>query len=119
MRGVTGGGGRRRAVTRYRVLERFDEATLMEASPETGRWRQIRLHFSALGHAVAGDAEEGDAGANAEYARRYGLRRMFLHAGHLRFRHPVSGRWAAFSSRLPGELERVLAALRSGGKAGR
>jgi len=56
----------RRALTRYRVLERFDDATLVEVHPQTGRWRQIRLHFRALGHPVAGDPDEGDAAAAAD-----------------------------------------------------
>ncbi len=79
--GVAGAGEPLRALTRYRVLERFDRATLVEARPQTGRWRQIRLHFRALGHPVAGDPDEGDAAANAELARAAGLGRMFLHAG--------------------------------------
>ena len=103
---------RRRALTRYRVLERFDCATLVEAHPQTGRWRQIRLHFRALGHPVAGDPDEGNAAANAEFARAAGLGRMFLHAGSLKFRHPATGRPLAFSLALPDELEKVLNRLR-------
>jgi 23S rRNA pseudouridine1911/1915/1917 synthase len=102
-----------RALTRYRVLERFRGATLVEAFPQTGRWRQIRLHFNALGHPVAGDPDEGDAIANAELARSVGLRRMFLHAGYLKFRHPKTARSMAFSLALPDELESALARLRA------
>jgi 23S rRNA pseudouridine1911/1915/1917 synthase len=102
----------RRALTRYRVLERFDDATLVEVHPQTGRWRQIRLHFRALGHPVAGDPDEGDAAANAGFARAAGLGRMFLHAGSLKFRHPGTGRPLAFSLALPDELEKVLSRLR-------
>jgi 23S rRNA pseudouridine1911/1915/1917 synthase len=109
---VAGAGESQRALTRYRVLERFDRATLVEAFPQTGRWRQIRLHFAALGHPVAGDADEGDAAANAELARSAGLNRMFLHAGFLKFRHPGAGRPMAFSLALPDELESVLDRLR-------
>ena len=87
-------------------------ATLVEAFPQTGRWRQIRLHFRALGHPVAGDPDEGDAAANAELARAAGLGRMFLHAGALKFRHPATGRPLAFSLALPDELEKVLSRLR-------
>jgi 23S rRNA pseudouridine1911/1915/1917 synthase len=102
----------RRALTRYRVLERFDRATLVEAFPKTGRWRQIRLHFRALGYPVAGDPDEGDAAGNAELARAAGLARMFLHAGSLKFRHPGTGRLLTFSLALPDELEKVLSRLR-------
>ena len=110
--GVAGAGEPQRALTRYRVLERFDCATLVEARPQTGRWRQIRLHFRALGHPVAGDPDQGDAAANAVLARAAGLGRMFLHAGSLKFRHPATGRPLAFSLALPDELEKVLNRLR-------
>jgi 23S rRNA pseudouridine1911/1915/1917 synthase len=110
--GVAGAGEPQRALTRYRVLERFDGATLVEALPQTGRWRQIRLHFRALGHPVAGDPDEGDAAANAQLARAAGLVRMFLHAGALKFWHPGTGRPLAFSLALPDELEKVLSRLR-------
>jgi len=109
---VTGARGTQPAITAYRVLERFHAATLVEAVPHTGRWRQIRLHFRALGHPVAGDREEGDAAANAELARSAGLRRMFLHAAILKFRHPVTGSPLAFSLPLPDELEGTLQRLR-------
>ena len=109
---VAGAGEPQRALTRYRVQERFDCATLVEAHPQTGRWRQIRLHFTALGHPVAGDPDEGDAAANAALARSAGLNRMFLHAGFLKFRHPDTGRPQAFSLALPEELEAVLSRLR-------
>ena len=109
---AAGAGEAQRATTQYRVLERFDRATLVEAHPLTGRWRQIRLHFRALGHPVAGDPDEGDAAANAELARAAGLGRMFLHAGFLKFRHPGTGRPLEFSLALPDELQRVLKRLR-------
>ena len=111
--GLTNAPGARRAVTRYRVVERFETATLVQAIPRTGRWRQLRLHFKALGHPVAGDAEEGDAAANADLAKRCGLCRMFLHAGYLQFRHPVTHRSVSLSVPLPAELAQVLRSLRS------
>jgi len=110
--GLVGAQGTRHAVTRFRVVERFETATLVEASPQTGRWRQLRLHFKAFGHPVAGD-EEGVPEANRELAARYGLRRMFLHAGALQFTHPRTGRRIAVSAPLPAELETVLRAFRS------
>jgi 23S rRNA pseudouridine1911/1915/1917 synthase len=110
--GVAGAGEPQQALTRYRVLERFDGATLVEAFPQTGRWRQIRLHFKALGRPVAGDPDEGDAAANVQLARSAGLNRMFLHACFLKFRHPGTGRPMAFSLALPDELETALDRLR-------
>jgi len=110
---VVGGREARRAETRYRVLRRFDDATLVEARPRTGRWRQIRLHFNALGYPVAGDDEEGDAAANALFAQELGLRRMFLHASRLGFGHPRTGGLLRFESKLPLELRRALDAFGS------
>jgi len=106
--GMVGGPGARQALTRYRVIERFGFATLVEARPVTGRWRQIRLHFSAIRHPIAGDTEHGDPAANDELRRRCGLDRLFLHATRLRFRHPANNRWVAFTAPLPRELDVVL-----------
>jgi len=109
---VVGAPGLPRAVTRFTVIERFRDATLVEARPETGRWRQIRLHFEAIGHPVAGDSDHGDPAANAALRQRYGLDRLFLHAAVLAFAHPAQGRTLRFTSPLPEELERSLRALR-------
>lgn len=113
--GVTQGADTQPAVTTWHVIERFPDATFVEASPKTGRWRQIRLHFESVGHPVAGDPEHGDAQANSQLAARAGLARMFLHAGHLKFRHPVTGRTLEFNLPLPRELREVLNRLHGQG----
>jgi 23S rRNA pseudouridine1911/1915/1917 synthase len=109
---VTEGPDVQQAVTSYRVVERFPEATLVEATLHTGRWRQIRLHFRALGHPVAGDPDEGDPNVNRQLADRSGLQRLFLHAAFLRFRHPRTGQVMTFALPLPDDLQAVLARLR-------
>jgi 23S rRNA pseudouridine1911/1915/1917 synthase len=106
-----GGRGARKAVTRYRVLQCYRDVSLIEARPETGRWRQIRLHCAALGHPVAGDVDHGDAAANRMLARDAGLGRLFLHAGRHVFVHPQTGKKAAFASDLPEPLLAVLRRL--------
>ncbi len=73
------------AVTRFRVLRRFADSTLVEAVLVTGRTHQIRVHAAHLGTPILGDPKYGDAEANARY-RALGLRRMFLHAAELRIR---------------------------------
>jgi 23S rRNA pseudouridine955/2504/2580 synthase len=75
------------AVTRFRVLRRFADSTLVEAVLVTGRTHQIRVHAAHLGTPILGDPKYGDAEANARY-RALGLRRMFLHAAELRIRWP-------------------------------
>jgi 23S rRNA pseudouridine1911/1915/1917 synthase len=68
---------------------------------ETGRTHQIRVHFDAIGHPVAGDPEYGSRG-------RHGLERQFLHASRLGFRHPGTGEEVEFTSALPDDLEAAL-----------
>lgn len=90
------------AVTRYTILERFANATLLDVSIETGRTHQIRAHFFALGHPVAGDTL---------YVRRtikqLALGRLFLHARELTITLP-SGETRTFAAALPVELEEAL-----------
>jgi 23S rRNA pseudouridine1911/1915/1917 synthase len=95
------GRGARAARTHFRVLELLADETLVEVRLETGRTHQIRAHFAAIDHPVAGDPTYSSAG-------RYGLERQFLHSCRLGFRHPRDGEAVAFESELPPELERAL-----------
>ncbi len=106
----------KRAVTRFRVLERFKGFTYLEAQLETGRTHQIRVHLSHIGHPVVGDTT---------YRRRAtprisdpaleelvkGLDGIALHAAVLGFTHPVTGNALEFRSALPERMERLLAYL--------
>jgi 23S rRNA pseudouridine1911/1915/1917 synthase len=104
----------RRAVTHFRVNERFPLGyTLVEVSLETGRTHQIRVHFSHIGHPVAGDPEY----SKGKGLRELGLSRQFLHAFRLSFAHPLTGEPLVFDSGLPEDLEKVLDYLRSTSKA--
>lgn len=100
-----GGVAARDAVTHFAVLERFDDFTLVEARLETGRTHQIRVHFLAIGHPVAGDPT---------YARRdpLGLGRQFLHSYRLTFAHPFTGETVSCESPLPPDLAVVLDRVR-------
>ncbi|HEY3460208.1 MAG TPA: RNA pseudouridine synthase, partial [Casimicrobiaceae bacterium] len=77
---------------------------------ETGRTHQIRVHLAHLGHALAGDDKYGDFAWNRELAKA-GLRRMFLHAATITFRHPATGEPVVVLSPLPADLARFVAAL--------
>lgn len=108
-----GGMAARDAVTHFEVLERLGNYTLVEARLETGRTHQIRVHFLAIGHPVAGDPI---------YARRdpLGLGRQFLHSHRLAFTHPMSGEEICVEAPVPADLARVLERLRGqqpGGEA--
>ena len=72
-----------RAVTRYRIVKRFSETTLVRVNIETGRLHQIRLHFAKLGYPVVMDDQHGDFNFNKRFRKAYGLKRQFLHAAKL------------------------------------
>ncbi len=92
--------------TRYRVLARLRNATLVEASPLTGRTHQIRVHCLAAGHAILGDAKYGND-ANNTALRQAGLRRLFLHAASLELTLP-DGKALKIDAPLPDDLQKVL-----------
>ena len=79
------------ALTVFRVLRRFGEfATLVEASPITGRTHQIRVHAKHAGHSIAGDSKYGDEDFTREI-RELGGKRLFLHAYALSVPLPEGG----------------------------
>ena len=96
----------RRAVTHWRVMERFGRYTLIEASLETGRTHQIRVHMAYINHPLVGDLLYGP--------KKQTLfdKGQLLHAGVLGFVHPSTGEYMEFSSPLPEEFEQVLEKLR-------
>lgn len=96
----------RPARTRYRAIEYFDDHTLLEVMPHTGRTHQIRVHLAWLGYPLVGDAIYG-------YRRQRLLKqRHFLHAARLRFTHPATGTGVEFEARLPQALAALLQRLR-------
>ncbi|HVN99809.1 MAG TPA: RluA family pseudouridine synthase [Steroidobacteraceae bacterium] len=123
-RTVRVGEGGKSARTRFRLVQQFGtRASLVEATLETGRTHQIRVHAAYCRHPVAGDVKYGDAAANAAL-RELGLQRMFLHAHSVSFDWPQGGQ-VSISAPLPPELKAVLDALaaaaargRAGGAAG-
>jgi 23S rRNA pseudouridine1911/1915/1917 synthase len=110
----------RPAETRFRVLERFPHATLLEMEPLTGRTNQLRIHAAHVGHPIVGDPEFGREVAERHAALMLACSppRLFLHAAHLAFAHPVTREWCAFDSPLPPELAGYLARLRALPKTG-
>jgi 23S rRNA pseudouridine1911/1915/1917 synthase len=90
----------REARTKYRVVKYLGKYTLLEISPETGRTHQIRVHLTAIGFPVVGDATYG---VTSPY-----LSRQFLHASKIGFRLPSTGQYVEFSSPLPPDLAEAL-----------
>jgi 23S rRNA pseudouridine1911/1915/1917 synthase len=100
-RRAVGGRAPRQARTHFTVLELLPGDALVEVRLETGRTHQVRAHFAAIGHPVAGDPRYGHAG-------RHGLARQFLHSAELGLRHPFTGRKLEFSAALPADLVEAL-----------
>lgn len=98
------------AHTIFRRQQGFQDFTLLEAELKTGRTHQIRVHTSHLGFPIAGDDKYGDFELNRALVKR-GLKRMFLHAAHLAFAHPVSSEPLAIEAPLPADLAEFLLAL--------
>jgi 23S rRNA pseudouridine1911/1915/1917 synthase len=113
---VARAGTGKRAVTRFRALERFDGYTYLECRLETGRTHQIRVHLASLGHPLVGDLTYG-----AKRARQHdtlpadlveGLGGVALHAAGLSFVHPATGETVELSCPLPNRIVRLLSHLR-------
>ena len=99
------------AVTRFRIVERFDEATLIEARPVTGRTHQIRVHAQHAGFPLLGD-DKYSCDNGHEFCKKLGLKRLFLHARSLDFTLAEQGR-ITVEAELPKNLEFVLNKLRN------
>ena len=99
------------AATVFRKLEQFGDAMLVEATLDTGRTHQIRVHSAANGTPILGDEKYGDAEANRAF-RALGLRRLFLHAASLRFDWPDCQGGFQIQATLPTELQSVVETLR-------
>ncbi len=94
------------ALTAYRVIEHFDEHSLVELQPESGRTHQLRVHLAWLGCPVVGDRVYG-------YRKQRLLKhRHFLHARQLEFVHPVTKEQLSHLASLPDKLVRLLERLR-------
>jgi len=93
--------GLREAVTEWKVLKRFEEYTLLEVTPKTGRKHQIRVHMASLGNPIAGDKLYGFKDQQIPQ----GLSRQFLHARYLK----INGE--EFTAELPQDLQQVLDTL--------
>jgi len=98
------------ALTRFRCLDTFDGASLMEADLATGRTHQIRVHAAYAGHPLAGDDKYGDPAFNRRL-RAAGLKRLFLHAHYLAFQDPARDRSIEISVPLGDDLRAVIQKL--------
>ena len=107
------------AVTHYKTLRTVQtkliskdktdiELSLVEINPETGRWHQLRQHFAKNRFDIIGDTHHGDFTLNKIILADTDIRRLFLHAGKLEFKHPVTAEPVSFESTIPEEFDRLL-----------
>lgn len=96
----------KKAVTHYRVLQRFRRFTFVECQLETGRTHQIRVHMASIGHPLLGDQVYGPAKVPFS-----GLQGQTLHAGVLGIIHPSTGEYMEFTAPLPAYFEAILKKL--------
>ena len=99
-----------RSSTAFTPLRTTSVASLMRARPHTGRTHQIRVHAAAVQMPVAGDDRYGDREFNREL-HKLGLKRLFLHASSLKFRHPSTEEMLQVQAPLPVDLIRVIEQL--------
>ncbi len=95
------------AITHFKVLERFDDCTLLEVNIETGRTHQIRVHLSHIGYPIIGD----DVYSNGK--NRWNVKGQCLHAKSLDFKHPITGKQIHIEAPLPKYFTDILKELES------
>ena len=110
----------RTAVTRITRVEPLRGLSFAQIAIATGRTHQIRVHLSAIGHPIVGDALYGGVRRHvpADLRAVMRLERPFLHAARLAFRHPADGRRLEFVAPLPDDLQAVLDDIRERQGAG-
>lgn len=106
MKSVAKGG--KEAITNYRVVEEFPQASLVEVNIETGRSHQIRVHFSEAGHPLLGDIRYD----GSDLIEKIPIHRQMLHAWRLQFVHPVTGETLCLTAPLPPDMTQVMELLR-------
>jgi 23S rRNA pseudouridine1911/1915/1917 synthase len=104
----------RTAVSRITWAEHFPGLALVGVAIATGRTHQIRVHLSAIGHPIVGDALYGGVRRRVppELRAVLTLERPFLHSSRLAFQHPTDGRRLEFTSPLPADLARIIEQLK-------
>lgn len=101
------------AITHYKVIERLDEAAVIECRLETGRTHQVRVHCASIGHPLLGDPAYGRTPKPLrETLERLGFARQALHAAELGFQHPLTGEMVQFRSDLPQDMAELIDQLR-------
>ena len=103
----------RAAVTRWKVVEKFKNTSLIEVSLGTGRTHQIRVHFASIGHPILGDRTYGKKiEIEGRGKKKIFFPRQMLHAELLGFTHPATGEYLEFSASVPEDMTGKIKELR-------
>ena len=94
------------AVTHFKVLERFNNYTLLEVKIETGRTHQIRVHLTEIGYPIVGD------GVYSNGKNEWGIQGQCLHAKSLKFKHPITGKDLFIEAPLPEYFDKIISELK-------
>jgi 23S rRNA pseudouridine955/2504/2580 synthase len=100
------------SVTRFKVLEKFRDATFIQASPETGRTHQIRVHCQHMGCPILGDSRYSHRAILKQYPALKSIKALCLHAAELRFKSPENGQTVTVAASLGMNLTNALGVLR-------
>jgi 23S rRNA pseudouridine1911/1915/1917 synthase len=107
----------RPAVTRWRVIERYKNSTMIEAGLLTGRTHQIRVHLCSIGHSLLGDVTYGNKTiVEISSSKKFKVSRQMLHAKTLGFIHPTTLKPLEFNSPLPDDMINLTDILRDNAK---
>lgn len=102
----------RRSISIVRVVQRYEQYSLLDVTIKTGRTHQIRVHLSHEGHPIVGDDKYGDFALNKQLAKGDArFVRMFLHARYLRLPHPVTGEDLVLEAPIPPDCQALLDTL--------
>jgi tRNA pseudouridine65 synthase len=99
------------AITKFRSLKNYAEATLVEAKPQTGRTHQIRRHLSHLAHQILGDTTYGKGRINQHFREHYALTHLFLHCSQIALTHAILKTPLTINADLPEDLKNCLTLL--------
>lgn len=97
----------KRAVTHYKVIERYKSHTLVQCNLETGRTHQIRVHMASIGYPLVGDPVYGYK------KQKFNLKGQVLHAKQLGFVHPSTDKYVEFDSELPDYFQNLITRLKN------
>ncbi|MDD5135886.1 MAG: pseudouridine synthase, partial [Candidatus Omnitrophica bacterium] len=92
-----------KTITKYRVIQRKRDMSVLEVEPVTGRTNQIRIHLQRMGHAIVGESVYA---FRKDFKLRF--KRVALHAAAIEFKHPVTGKAMKFTSPVPEDMENLI-----------